>query len=160
MIKPDSLRAHLTEALPDLKRNPERLLVFIDRGSLVANFGATASFEYQYTLNLILTEFAGHPDGVMVPLLVWLQQHQPELLLNPSGRGQITFEADILDHGKVDLDIKIPLTERVGVRARPGGGFDVEHYPEPPVTEPALTAEHWQVFLRDELIAEWHVPPR
>ena len=33
MIKPASLRAHLVAALPDLARDADRLLVFIDAGS-------------------------------------------------------------------------------------------------------------------------------
>ena len=71
MIKPASLRAHLVAALPDLARDADRLLVFIDAGSLVSTFQPGLSFEYQYTLNLILTDYAGHPDSVMLPLLGW-----------------------------------------------------------------------------------------
>ncbi|MCF5922874.1 phage tail protein, partial [Xanthomonas perforans] len=55
MIKPASLRAHLVAALPDLARDADRLLVFIDAGSLVSTVQPGLSFEYQYTLNLILT---------------------------------------------------------------------------------------------------------
>lgn len=154
MIKPDSLRAHLTAALPELRRDPDKLLVFIDRGSLVGTYAPGLSFEYRYTLNLILTDYAGLPDAVMVPLLVWLAAHQPELLANPSLREQITFEVDVLANDKVDLDIKLPLTERVGVHARVGGGYDVEHYPEPEL-EPYLAAAHWQLYVKDELVAEW-----
>lgn len=157
MIKPDSLRAHLTAALPELIRDPDKLLVFIDSGSLVGTYAAGLSFEYRYTLNLILTDYAGHPDAVAVPLLIWIAQHQPELLANTSLRGQITFEADLLANDKVDLDIKIPLTERVGVHAREAGGYDVEHYPEPQL-EPYLEAEHWEVYLKGELIASWDNP--
>lgn len=69
MIKPASLRAHLVAVLPDLARDADRLLVFIDAGSLVSTFQPALSFEYKYTLNLILTDYAGHPDSVMLPLL-------------------------------------------------------------------------------------------
>ena len=159
MIKPDSLRSHLTTAIPELRRNPDKMLVFIDRGSLVGTYAAGLSFEYRYTLTLILTDYVGHPDAVMVPLMIWLRDHQPELLANPALREQIGFEAEVLGNDKVDLSIRVPLTERVGVHARPSGGHDIEHYPEPQL-EPNLDAEHWQVFLKDELIAEWNTPPR
>lgn len=159
MIKPDSLRAYLTDALPELQRDPDKLLVFIDRGSLVSTCAPGLSFEYRYTLNLILTDYAGHPDAVMVPLLVWLRAHQPELIANPALREQIAFEADVLDHDKVDLDLKLPLTERVGVHPRAGGGYEIEHYPEPQV-EPNFPAEHWEVYLKGELVATFDSPPQ
>ncbi|HEY5804855.1 MAG TPA: phage tail protein [Lysobacter sp.] len=159
MIKPGSLREHLVAALPELKRDPDKLLVFIDRGSLVSTYVPGLSFEYRYTLNLILLDYAGHPDAVMVPLLVWLRANQPELLANPALREQITFEADVLDHDKVDLDIKIPLTERVGVHPRDGGGYEIQHYPEPQL-EPNFEAEHWEVYLKGELVATFDSPPQ
>lgn len=157
MYKPDSLRAVLTAANPELARDPDRLVVFIDEGNLVATFAPGLSFEYRYVLNLVLTDYAGHPDAVMVPLLIWIQEHQSELLANPDNRGRISFEADVLANDRVDLSIKIPLTERVGVHPRSGGGHNVQHYPEPQL-ETALQAQHWQLWLKDELIAEWDVP--
>jgi hypothetical protein len=157
MYKPESLRAFLTAANPELARDPDRLVVFIDEGHLVGTFAPGLSFEYQYTLNLVFTDYAGHPDAIMVPLLVWLRDHQPELLANPDKRKGLAFDADLLANDAVDLSIKIPLTERVGVHPRQGGGYNVEHYPEPQL-ETVLQAQHWQVYLKDELIAEWDVP--
>jgi len=131
VIKPTSLRDHLTAAVPELARDPDRLLVFIKDGSLAATYAPGLSFEYRYTLHLIVTDFAGHPDAMMVPLLTWLTRHQPELLANPDLRDRIVFDADLLANDKVDLEIRVPLTERVGVHARDDGGYDVEHYSEP-----------------------------
>lgn len=160
MYKPASLRTFLTAANAELARDPDRLLVFIDEGSLRATYAPGLSFEYGYTLNLVFTDYAGHPDAIMVPLLIWLRQHQPELLANPDNRDKLQFEADILANDAVDLSIKIPLTERVGVHPRnPGPGHDIEHYPEPQL-EANLQAQHWQLYLGGELIAEWDVPPQ
>lgn len=158
MYKPESLRALMTAVNPQLARDPDRLVVFIDEGSMVSTFAEGLSFEYRYTLNLVFTDYAGHPDAIMVPLLTWIKVHQSELLANPTNRERIAFEADLLSNDAVDLSIKIPLTERVGVHPRPGGGHNVEHYPEPQL-EVALQAQHWQIFLKDELIAEWDVAP-
>lgn len=155
MLKPASLRDHLTAALPELSRDPDKLSVFIDRGTLVSTFAPGFSFEYSYTLRLIFTDYAGHPDAVMVPLLEWIRRHQSELLANPDRRGSIAFEADLLSNDLVDLEIRLPLTERVGVHAREGGGFNVEHYPEPELEQPFPSPMNWQLYLRDELIAEW-----
>ena len=158
MIKPASLREHLVAALPDLARDPDRLLVFIDQGTLAATFAPGLSFEYRYTLNLILTDFAGHPDAVMVPLLSWIRRHQPDLLANRDRRDQIAFQADILGNDKVDLDIKLPLTESVGVHRSNDGNFAIEHYPEPEL-EAAFEAERWRVYLKGVLIADFQSPP-
>jgi hypothetical protein len=156
MLKPTSLREHLTAAVPFLRQNPDKLLVFIDRGSLASTLAPGFSFEYRFTLTLILTDYAGHPDAVMVPLLEWLRRHQPDLLANPGNREQISFEADVLANDKLDLEIKVPLTEGVGVHPRPGGGFDVEHYPEPDFGN-ELRVAHWEVYFKGEKIGEWYV---
>lgn len=157
MYKPASLRAFLTAANPELARDPDRLVVFIDEGNLRSTYAPGLSFEYAYTLNLVFTDYAGHPDAIMAPLLDWLRVHQPELLANFDTQHKIEFEADILANDAVDLSIKIPLTERVGTHERPGGGYDLVHYPEPQL-EAQLQAQHWQIWLKDELIAEWDVP--
>ncbi|MFK3649284.1 phage tail protein [Lysobacter enzymogenes] len=157
MIKPDSLRAQLAAAIPELKRDPDRMLLFIKEGGLSATLAPGFSFEYRYTLHLIITDFAGHPDAVMVPLLVWLARNQSELLANPALRDGIAFEAELLANDKVDLEIRLPLTERVGVHKQEGGGYKVEHYPEPEI-ESALPAGRWDVYLRGEWIGGWDAP--
>lgn len=159
MYKPASLRNFLTTANPELGRDPDRLLVFIDEGQLLSTLAPGLSFEYAYTLHLVLTDYAGHPDAVMAPLLVWLRQHQPDLLANPDARGKITFEADLLANDKVDLSIRVPLTERVGVHPRMGGdGFDITHYQEPVVDDGiaqngAVTIQ--ELWLNGQRIAYW-----
>lgn len=158
MIKPNSLREHLTAAIPELGRDPDRLLVFIERGSLAGTFAPGFSYEYSYTLSVIVTDFGGQPDAVMVPLMVWIARHQPELLANPARRGEIAFEAELLANDKVDLEIRLPLTERVGVHRRAEGGFAVEHYPEPEL-EATLPAGRWDVYLKGEWLGGWDVPP-
>lgn len=156
MIKPDSLREHLLAAVPALKRDPERLLVFIDEGHLHATAVPNLSFEYRYQLQLVITDFQGHPDAVMVPLIAWLATQQSELLANPERRDGIRFEADVLANNAVDLSITLPLTERVGVHPRPEGGYDVTHYPEPKLESP-LRAGRWEVYLRDEYLGGFDV---
>lgn len=155
MFKPGSLRAFLTAANPELARDPDRLVVFIDEGSLQATFAPGLSFEYAYTLNLVFTDYAGHPDAIMAPLLIWIREHQSELLANPDNRDKITFEADLLANDAVDLSIKIPLTERVGVHPRSSGtGHDIEHYPEPQI-ETGAPPPPRELWLDGVLIASW-----
>jgi hypothetical protein len=81
---------------------------------------------------VLLTDFAGHPDSVFIPVLEWLRRQQPELLTNlERGKDAIAFEADILDGGKVDMSLKLPLTERVIVKRLDDGSLDISHPEEP-----------------------------
>jgi len=130
--KPQLLRQHLVAAVPALDKDPERLLIYVDGGGLAAGFAAGLSFEYRYTLDLVLTDYAGSPESVMVPLLQWLTRHQPELLSNAAKRGELRFEVDVLAGDLVDLSIKIPLTERVIIRQDDEGLWQLAHAPEPP----------------------------
>lgn len=157
MNKPESLRAHLLAAIPELKRNPDRLLVFVDNGSIRSTAAPGLSFEYSYTLNLILTDFAGHPDAVAIPLFAWVLVNQRELMENlEKGRDAIKFEADILDNSKVDLSITLPLTERVIVKRLDDGTHQVSHPAEPVVDDELFQVPVMRVETPEgELIAEW-----
>ena len=72
MNKPEHLRAHLLATVAEFKHNPDRLLIFIDNGKVRCTAAASLSFEYSFDLQIILTDFAGHPDSVMLPILGWL----------------------------------------------------------------------------------------
>lgn len=131
MKKPGSLRDALTAAIPALARSPESLHIFVDEGRVVSTGARTLSFEYQYTLTLIIVDFAESSDAIMVPVLAWLRVNQPELFFSPDQQREgFKFEADILNHSTVDLAIKLPLTERVTV-AVDGSGYQIEHHDEP-----------------------------
>lgn len=159
MNKPSSLKQHLIAAVPELRGNPDKLLVFIDQGRIRSTTAPGLSFEYAYTLNLILTDYAGHPDAVAVPLLAWLKTNQPDLMENlEKAKDAIQFEADILADDLVDLAITLPLTERVIVKRQEGAAHSIEHAAEPQLTE------HWpvtamQLYAGSELLAEWNSAP-
>ena len=132
MNKPENLRTHLLATIPELKHNPDRLLIFIDNGKVRCTAAASLSFEYSFDLQIILTDYAGHADSVTLPLLGWLSVHQSELLenLNKAADG-IKFEADILDNSKVDMSLTLPLTERVVVGKDNHGNTTIRHPGEP-----------------------------
>ncbi|HFX2802440.1 TPA: phage tail protein [Pseudomonas aeruginosa] len=155
MKKPESLREHLLAAVPQLKNNPDRLLVFIDTGTVRSTVRPGLSFEYSYTLNVILTDFAGSPDAVFVSLLAWVLVNQHELLANQDkGKDSIRFEADVLDGSKVDLSITLPLTERAVVKKLDNGTLEVTH-PDEPQLEPFLDAGTWELYAEGMLLASW-----
>ncbi|MEB3437909.1 phage tail protein [Pseudomonas sp. A2] len=131
MNKPDSLRKHLLETVPGLANNPDCLLMFIDEGKVRSIATAALSFEYGYNLQIILTDYAGHPDSVFLPLLAWIRVNQSELMENHSKSADgVKFEADILDNSKVDFSIELALTERVIVK-NVDGVQTVTHAGEP-----------------------------
>ncbi|WP_153075784.1 phage tail protein [Paraburkholderia bonniea] len=138
MKKPASLRAALVAALPALETDPDRLAVFIDKGVTMATGTRTPSFEYRYVLNVLMLDFAGNPDEVMIVLIGWARANQPDLVTNDALRDiGITFEIDILNHETVDLSIKLHLTESVVVSTSASGERTVTHVDD--AAEPWLT---------------------
>lgn len=146
MIKPQSLRQHLLAAIPALDHDPERLLIFVEGGTLASTYQPGLSFEYRYTLEVIITDFRSAPEAVMVPLMQWLTRHQPELLAAPGKRDQVGFEVDVLAGDLVDLSIKLPLTERVVVTRDANDLLQLRH-----VGEPATDDAHRDTLRGGEL---------
>lgn len=151
MLKPDSLRQALTDAVPYLKQNPDSLHIFIDRGAIVSTLAASLSFEYQYTLNLIITDYSGDADTLFVPILHWLRRHQPDSMAHHDKRAEgFTFEADHINHSLRDISINLKLTERVIVKEQQGM-LQVTHKDEPP--DPDTTDLHYELFIKKEKVA-------
>ncbi len=156
MLKPDSLCAALTAAIPHFRDNPDALKMFVDKGRIVASRGAAnRAFEYRYTLNLIVEDWQGEECLIFLALNEWLETQQPALLAAAAGdAGAYTFEVDIIDEKTIDLSIEIQLTEAVRVMPRAGGGYNLTFVAEenplfadamPISTPPApLTDVFWQ----------------
>lgn len=138
MNKPDSLRHHLEASNPRLKRSPETLHVFIERGRIVASgmpgedelaagqFGL--GFRYSYELVLLVLEYGGHPDEIFAPILQWMARHQPQAFQNPETQKRaIVYEAEKLANDQIDIEIRLQLDEFVQVERRADGGLDLRH---------------------------------
>ncbi|HMV53642.1 MAG TPA: phage tail protein [Plasticicumulans sp.] len=154
MNKLRSLREHLLASVPDLRRDPERLLTFIDAGRIRCTATHSLSFEYSYTLNCILTDYAGHPDAVFVPMLAWLKMNQPD-----ADDDIVQFEADVLTGTAIDLSIKLSLTERVQVIDAGDGRLTATHLEEPQPgawldDTPLAPIGPRQLYANGELITE------
>lgn len=150
MIKPASLRAALIQANPHLKAAADSLHTFIDKGTVSATAVPGGGFAYGYTCSIVVTDYHGHPDSLFVPLIAWLAEHQPDLLLNQA-TPQIEFEAEILTHDTCDVEIRVQLTERVVLRQSDTGGLMAEHLAAPgyDATPAGYT---WQLFLKGQEI--------
>jgi len=147
---PNSIREHLTAALPELARDPEALAIYVTGGTVASRMTANLGFELRYTLQLVMLNFRGEPGQLFLPLLLWLRAHQPELLLNhDSGVEQIRFSVDPVDNQSCDVEIQLPLCETVDVLPV-SGGYEMTVRAEPPLpgTEPlsdplALLRQIW-----------------
>lgn len=134
MRKLNSLRAHLTAALPELARNPEALMIFAEGGTLAVRDGANLGFEMRYTAVLTFLDCQYAPAQIFLPLVIWLRDNQRDVLQNhQSGTEQIRFKVDPADLHAVDLDITLPLTEALDVLPNGDGGYDMDWRAEPPV---------------------------
>lgn len=158
MLKPGHLRNHLTEANEALRRNPDRMQVFADRGRVVSTGASSLSFEYQYTLNIIVTDYSGHADAIIVPLLAWVRVNQPDLMLNDEKRKNgMRFDVEFLNQQSVDLSIELDLTERVVVQRDDNGRLAAAHLGEPPDPNFPVIPEELELYANGELLATWRV---
>ncbi|WP_320152172.1 phage tail protein [uncultured Tolumonas sp.] len=147
MNKPDQVRELLENAVPHLKRNPDSLHIFVEAGSVYATgAGLNLSFEYQFNLVIVATDYPEHADRIIVPLLAWCRTNQPELLMNPDRRNGFRFRAEQLNNKTADVEITLALTERVKVYPDENGVVKVEHPPEPPLLD-APDGITWQLLV-------------
>lgn len=130
MRKPKSLRDHLIKRIPEFKRSPEKLALYVEKSQIRANGAkhhnvdqpkpvSSFAFEYVYTFSIAVLDFAGEPEHVIIPIIEWLQLEQPDLTDNPEfQQNGLQFEAEILDTGKVDMMLELDgITERIIVSA-------------------------------------------
>ncbi len=81
----------------------------------------TPSFVYRYQMVMFVMDYAGELDDLTLPLLAWLSENQPQLLLNPERNQDIKFSAVINDDDSADLLFTLPcgnaFASRAAVRA-------------------------------------------
>lgn len=126
----------LTKHCAELKTNPEKLHVFIDNGKINKTSSKGLSFEYDYTLNIIITDYSGNIDTIIVPILAFLYIHQQESYGNPDNRDDaFTYEVDHLNNHSFDISINLKLTERVLTKHDEKTGYKVKHCDDKPFDE-------------------------
>ncbi len=131
MKKPDSMRQAISDGLDVLKKNPDTLHLFVDEGLVVSTGVPAPGWEYRYTLNVVVTDYAGDPNLLIAVVCDWLTIHQPDAMNNAELREKLfRFEVDILNNGLCDIALYLALTERVIVTVD-NGVATVEAVPEP-----------------------------
>ena len=128
MRKPASLRKHLEAYVDWLKKHPDKLVLRVANGHISTKNGVSLSFEWRYTLEVLVMDVAHPPEEVVVPILAWLTEHQPDLYERL--QKILNFEAEPVNHDAIDLLFKLDLSEAVIVHKKPGG-YRCEHVDEP-----------------------------
>ncbi|OQS30386.1 phage tail protein [Chromobacterium violaceum] len=150
MNKPADLRRAVEAAVPELRDNPDRLLMLVEDGGIVTAPGQL-HFGYRYTLKLVITDFTGHLDQLVIPLRAWVEQHEPPLVQNPERLEKgFRFEVEWISVTAVDVQITLQLSEGVRVDVGQDGNVTATHYGEP--ADPFEGVEHWTVTVKGETI--------
>ena len=111
-------------------------------------------------MNVVIEDYAGNVDDLMVPLLAWIAEQQPDLLEGTDPE-PFAFESELLDADRADVSISVEVTEAVRVTPKEGGGFDAYHLEEPCDRDeyPGVCCVNlWQLFMRDQLVAQTSDP--
>lgn len=132
MKKPNQLRKVLEQSDPFFIKNPDKLQLWIEDGKIVRTGTENLSFYYQYSLNIVVTDYPDNIAKLTVPILSYLQINQPELF-NPSLReSAVKFTPDFNNNHTADIHFEIsPITERVLVTDKKDGSVLIDYLPEP-----------------------------
>jgi hypothetical protein len=162
MLKIDLLRDALIVAMPELKATPKNLVMWADRGTVQSQATDDLAFEIGFQLNVLLIDFAGDKMAdFALAILIWLRSQQPDRLA--IGVDAFDFEVDILDHGKVDLQIRLQLRQSVGVESS-ADGAKANYLPEPepffvddlPIGGLEVAPNLKSISLNDEELLPWN----
>jgi len=130
MRKIDSLREAIFAALPELKRDPDRLRIWIDRGSAKSTLTEGEGMTLAFRLNVLVVEMASDIAVLGLAIFRWLRTNQPELMVPGPGNG-FDFDADILDNGIADVLLQLQLDQAIVASERPDGVVDLKYEAEP-----------------------------
>ena len=157
MRKPADLRAALEASVQEIRKSPENLHVFVSGGNIQSTNRSSLSFQYSYTLELTVTDYAGDPDALMIPVLAWLRINQSDLLAN-ADKDSFSFEVDVINAKVCDIAIKLKLTEAVVVSLQEKSGSPgdflatVTHPPEVSLDEHG-DVKSWELHIGDEVVS-------
>lgn len=128
MKKPASLRAALTTFLPHLARDPDKLSMWIERGTVRAVGTAQRGFAWEYPLTVVVEDFDKPAEVLFFIVVDWLRTYQPDLLA-PNSAG-FPFDVDVIDENTSDVKITLALREVVTAAPQADGSWRLEVQPE------------------------------
>lgn len=128
MRKIDTLRDAIFDALPELKRDPDRVRLWIERGTAKSTLTTGQGLVLTFQLNVLVTEMASDLTVLALAVFRWMRTNQPDLMV--PGHEGIAFDADILDKDTADVLLQLQLDQAVSATAREDGGFDLQYQGE------------------------------
>lgn len=146
MKKAELMRDALTRNNTWCKANPELFIVWVEKGHIQIEATGEASFMYHYTIQVLAVDFPGQIDDLMLPLLAWAWEQQPDLLLNPDNNRKVEFDADIVNDDVADILFKVPAWERVIVEIVDGKPV-AKHLAE---SRPRFNGGEWEMVFNPE----------
>ncbi|WP_154045702.1 phage tail protein [Klebsiella variicola] len=146
MKKAELMRDALTRNNTWCKANPELFIVWVEKGHIQIEATGEPSFMYHYTIQVLAVDFPGQIDDLMLPLLAWVWQQQPDLLLNPDNNRKVEFDADIVNDDVADILFKVPAWERVIVEIVDGKPV-AKHLAE---SRPRFNGGEWEMVFDPE----------
>lgn len=146
MKKAELLRDALIASNQWCKANPEQFTVWVEKGHIEIQATGESSFMYLYPIQVLAMDFPGQLDDLMLPLLSWVWENQPDLLLNPDSNKKIEFDADIVSDNSADILLKVPVWERVMVTIENGKPV-AKHLAE---SKPRFGGGDWQMVFDPE----------
>lgn len=159
MKKPQSLRDHLTESIPFLRDNPDKLTMFIEQGRYRSTMAQGFSMESICPVKFVIQDFTGDADVVAFLLFQWLRVHQSELMVNlEKNQDAVKFEAEMIDNDKTDVMFEVELTERVIIKKKTDGSFYFDYPAEPQYTAVLPATDCQLVTDGGEVLATWLSP--
>lgn len=146
MKKPNQLRKVLEQSDPFFIKNPDKLQLWIEDGKVIRTGTENLSFYYQYSLNIVVTDYPDNIAKLTVPILSYLQINQPELFQNAQLReSAVKFTPDFNNNHTADIHFEIgPITERVLVTDKKDDSVLIDYLPEP-----VWDKEQVRVYLGD-----------
>lgn len=139
MKKLTNLRKYLSSKIKFLHDNPENLYLFVENGRVISTLAQTPSYEYEYTVNIIIEHYSGDQNILIAVVNNWLRENQSDISANPMKRQQdFKFEAVILDNNTAHVSLDLNLTERV-LAIDKDGQYVIEA-----IAEPANPFDEWQ----------------
>lgn len=150
MKKAELLRDALIASNQWCKANPEQFTVWVEKGHIEIQATGESSFMYLYPIQVLAMDFPGQLDDLMLPLLAWVWENQPDLLLNPDSNKKIEFDADIVSDDSADILLKVPVWERVMVTTENGKPV-AQHLAE---DKPRFGGGDWEMVFDPEQSGE------
>lgn len=126
----ESLREHILAKVQYLADNPDRLILTVEKGSVVWS-GQSLSHRQQYTAVIEIDDYPESldPNHIIIPLLDWYQRNQDPLA--PNSKSPIAFVSYVLSNASTTVVFTIDLQESIVVAIDNKGDYAIDVCPIP-----------------------------